>query len=63
MTLFFNIVQNIGVDRTTHRFSQCGGLGIVYGWEYISPVVLRLPKIRITIGTNMMTTMMERMEY
>src|SRR5215207_10428109 len=55
--LLNNIRQNVDVLNIPMRFSQWGGFGIAYGREYISPVVLRLPKTRITSGVKIITTM------
>jgi hypothetical protein len=61
--LFFNNPQNDGVLRIPMMFSQCAGYGNEYGREYISPVVFRLPKTRITSGMRIEMRIVERTMY
>jgi hypothetical protein len=61
--LFFNNPQKDGVLRIPMRLSQCAGYGNEYGCEYISPVVFKLPKTRITRGTSIEMRIVERTMY
>jgi hypothetical protein len=57
------MVQKLIEVTMVIMFPHWGGKGTEYGSEYICPVVFKLPKIRITIGTKITNVAIPKIKY